>query len=615
MRPDIIVAISEACDAGNGDDRPGPNGIMNHSRCWKITLRAAVLLLIASACHAQVGAHIAGIWASEEVIPSAIHGVLIIDGQKLEWRATISKMSTPVQRNKDAVAFVLPNGAGEFRGRVVNSNTIRGHWIQSPDDINNNRYATPVELRQIGDKIWHGEIAPLVSTLSYYMSIQQSAEGSLTAVIRNPERNRFGRNVYQIDVHGDALSFSEVKNPSQGFTGNFDRITGRLSVSLPDSQPRQFGRIKNEHARGFYPRFAQDETYHYLKPVAEDDGWSTASLSDVGLDPKPLTELIEKILHVDPANNALNIQSLLIARHGKLLLEEYFYGFGRERTHDMRSASKTFAPMLFGIAREHGAKIDIDTPMYSQFPKYKEFANPDPRKTKMTARDLMTMTSGLACDDNNDDSPGNEDVMQQQTAQSDWYKYTLDLPMERDPGGEKAVYCSAGMNLLAGMVEHATGRWIPEFFDEYVAKPLQIATYHWNLMPTGEGYAGGGLQLRPRDELKLGQLYLNGGEWNGRRVVSNDWVTRSTSTQSRFEPVFGVDHEYGYGWHIYHLKNGDRTFRVYAAGGNGGQIVMVIPDLDMVVGFNGWAYGEFPKWYKWQTELVPQFIIPAARSR
>ncbi len=102
---------------------------MNHSRCWKITLRAAVLLLIASACHAQVGAHIAGIWASEEVIPSAIHGVLIIDGQKLEWRATISKMSTPVQRNKDAVAFVLPNGAGEFRGRVVNSNTIRGHWI------------------------------------------------------------------------------------------------------------------------------------------------------------------------------------------------------------------------------------------------------------------------------------------------------------------------------------------------------------------------------------------------------------------------------------------------------------------------------------------------------
>jgi CubicO group peptidase (beta-lactamase class C family) len=587
---------------------------MNHSRRWNITLRA-VLLLIASSCHVEAGTDIAGIWASEEVIPSPVHGVLTIDAHKSEWSATISKTSTPVQRNKDAMAFVLPNGAGEFRGRVVNSNIIRGHWIQPPDDVNNSRYATPVELGQIGDKTWRGEIAPLMSSLSYYMSIQKGADGSLTAVIRNPERNRFRRNVYRVDVQGDALSFSDVKDPGQAFTGNFDRMTGQLSVSLPDSHPGQFHRMKYDRARGFFPGFAHDETYHYLEPVAEDDGWSTASLSDVGLDPKPLTELIEKILHVDPTNNALNIQSLLIARHGKLVLEEYFYGFNKERTHDMRSASKTFAPMLFGIAREHGDKIGIDTPVYSQFPKYKEFANRDPRKTKMTARDLMTMTSGLACDDSNDDSPGNEDVMQQQTMQSDWYKYTLDLPMERDPGSDKAVYCSAGINLLGGIVEYATGRWIPEFFNQYVAKPLQIATYHWNLMPTGEGYAGGGLQLRPRDELKLGQLYLNGGEWNGRRVVSNDWVTRSISTQSRFEPAFGVDHEYGYGWHIYHLKSGDRTFRVYAAGGNGGQIVMVIADLDMVVGFNGGAYGEFPKWYKWQTELVPQFIIPAARSR
>jgi CubicO group peptidase (beta-lactamase class C family) len=561
----------------------------------------------------EAATDITGIWASEQVIPPSIQGTLVIDGQKSEWRAAISKISAPVRRSKDAVIFVLPNGAGEFRGRLVDSHTIRGHWVQPANDINNNRYATPVELRQIGDKTWRGEIAPLVSTLSYYLSIQQVADGSLRAIIRNPEFNRFGRNIYRVDIHGNRLSFSDVKSPNQGFIGNLDQITGQLSVSLPDSQPRTFSRIKNEQARGFFPRVAPNEIYRYLKPIAKNDGWSTASLSDVGVDAKPLSELIEKILHVDPANNALNIHSLLIARHGKLVLEEYFYGFDKERTHDMRSASKTFAPMLFGIARDHGARIDIDSPVYAQFSKYRDFANPDQRKTKMTARDLMTMTSGLACDDNDDDSPGNEDVMQRQSAQLDWYKYTLDLPMERDPGGENAVYCSAGINLVGGMVQYATGRSIPEFFDEYVAKPLQIATYHWNLMPTGEGYAGGGLHLRPRDELKLGQLYLNSGQWNGRRVVSNDWVTRSTSSQSRFEPVFGIDHEYGYGWHIYHLKSGDRTFGVYAAGGNGGQIVMVIPELDMVVGFNGGAYGEFPKWYKWQTEIMPQFIIPATR--
>jgi CubicO group peptidase (beta-lactamase class C family) len=158
------------------------------------------------------------------------------------------------------------------------------------------------------------------------------------------------------------------------------------------------------------------------------------------------------------------------------------------------------------------------------------------------------------------------------------------------------------------------GQGLPQFFDEKVAKPLQIKTYHWNLMPNGEGYVGGGLYLRPRDQLKLGQLYLNGGTWNGKRVVSKEWVEKSISTESRFEPVFGADHEYGYGWHIHHLKSGDRTYRVYAAEGNGGQLVIVIPDLDMVVGFTGGAFGEFPKWIKWEIELVPQFIISAATS-
>jgi CubicO group peptidase (beta-lactamase class C family) len=280
----------------------------------------------------------------------------------------------------------------------------------------------------------------------------------------------------------------------------------------------------------------------------------------------------------------------------------------------MRSASKTFAPLLVGIARDRGAKIDIDTPAYAQFPEYKEFANPDPRKPKITVRDLMTMTSGLACDDNDENSPGNEDVMQQQTVQLDWYKYTLNLPMARDSGGDQAVYCSAGINLLGGIVRNATHTWLPEFFYENVAKPLKIKTYQWNLMPSGDGYAGGGLYLRPRDQLKLGQLYLNRGVWNGRRVVTKDWVERSTSRQSSFGPTLGADHDYGYGWHLYHFEVGGHNYRAYAAGGNGGQIVMVIPDLDLVVGFTGGAYGEFTKWYKWQTELAPQFIIPAATS-
>jgi CubicO group peptidase (beta-lactamase class C family) len=558
-------------------------------------------------------ADIVGLWCGR-VNQGSIGGELRIDTRKSEWRATISGVSAPVQRNENAVNVALPNNAGEFRGHFVHQRIV-GHWIQPPSDVNNNRNATPVELVEVSRHVWQGQVNPLATTLTFGMSIQPASDGSIGAVVRNRELNLFRRDTYRIEIHDRELAFSDTKNPSNEFKAQFSSEKQLLLAALPNlDRSVEFQRVNADEAIGFYARAPKERRYIYKKPNTQDDGWATASLVDVGIDEKLIDGLIEKILAADPLNNSLTIHSLLIARHGKLALEEYFYGFKSEQLHEMRSASKTFTPLLVGIAHEHGAKIDINTPVYSQFPEYKDFANPDPRKQKITIRNLMTMTSGL-CDDNDEKSPGNEDVMQQQKAQPDWYKYTLDLPMARDPGGDQAVYCSAGINLLGGIVRNATHTWLPEFFYENVAKPLQIKTYHWNLMPTGDGYAGGGLYLRPRDQLKLGQLYLNGGVWNGKRVIGKDWVERSTTRQSTFGQTLGADHDYGYGWHLYHFDVGGHTYRAYAAGGNGWQIVMNIPDLDLVVGFTGGAYGEFPKWYKWQSELVPQFIIPAVASR
>jgi len=108
----------------------------------------------------------------------------------------------------------------------------------------------------------------------------------------------------------------------------------------------------------------------------------------------------------------------------------------------------------------------------------------------------MTMTSGFACDDSNENSPGQEDRMQNQTKQPEWYKYTLDLPMAHEPGGDEAVYCSADINLVVAVVRQATGKWLPDIFQQDLAQPLQITEYHLNLMPTGEAYMGGGLYMR-----------------------------------------------------------------------------------------------------------------------
>ncbi len=559
---------------------------------------------------------LAGIWGTEQSFGPLVRGTLTIDGRQPQWRAAIAGFEVSVERNRDRLAFSLPDGAGEFRGRLdPTSNTINGQWIQPIGIVNNNRYATPVRLGAVSTSVWTGEVIPLDDSVSFYVSIQPQPGGSMTAVIINPEYNLFRRRLYDVVLNGTTVTFTNPKRPQDRFSGTYDKASDRLSLPLLDPYPALW--LSPRHrgdALGFYARTPSTSKYAYNKPIARHDGWPTASLAEVGMAEKPIAALIEKILTADPTDNPVDIDSLLIARHGKLVLEEYFHGFDQERPHDMRSASKTFAPLLAGIARDHGIKLGPDTPVDSLFAEDKPIAHWDARKSRLTLKALMTMTSGFACDDNDNASPGNENNMQNQTAQPDWYKYTLDLPMAADPGGRHAVYCSADLNLVGGAVAHATQSWLPEFFERYLARPLQFGTYHMNLMPTGEAYMGGGLYLRPRDELKLGQLYLSGGVWRGTRVVSEDWVRQSTNAYSTFDPQTDYDapHEYGFGWHINRLRIADRTFRAYSAGGNGGQIVMVVPDLDLVIALNGGSYGEFTKWYRWGLQLVPQYVIPAA---
>ena len=132
-----------------------------------------------------------------------------------------------------------------------------------------------------------------------------------------------------------------------------------------------------------------------------------------------------------------------------------------------------------------------------------------------------------------------------------------------------------------------------DLFARYIATPLEFGRYHVNLTPTGEMYGGGGIYLRSRDALKLGQLYLDGGKWNGVQVVSKEWVERSTTPVATFARPMSPndrDHRYGYGWHIHDTIVDGRTHRWYEANGNGGQWVMVFPTLDLVVGITGGKY-------------------------
>ena len=194
--------------------------------------------------------------------------------------------------------------------------------------------------------------------------------------------------------------------------------------------------------------------------------------------------------------------------------------------------------------------------------------------------------------------------MQSQDIQPDWYRYTMDLKMVAEPG-EKAVYCSAGMNLVGAVLTAASGRSLEELFFELIAKPLQIQHYYLNLSPTGHPYLGGGIYWQPRDFMKLGQLMLNGGTWNGKRVVSEAFAKKSVSA------IYQMQNKgYGYAWWTLSYPFKERQVQAFFAAGNGGQIVMGIPELELLVAFYAGNYSHRTL-FRIQQEFVPEYILPA----
>jgi CubicO group peptidase (beta-lactamase class C family) len=555
-----------------------------------------------------------GLWGSERVFGPAASGTLTLDGRSADWQAAVAGISASVKHDKDGVSFSLPGDQGSFHGTLsTDGKRIDGFWIQPAGVTLQNPYSTPLTLTATQDKVWRGEVHPLVDRVSLYLVISRADDGSLKAFIRNPEFNFGMRRAYKVSLDGNQVTLDDTQRKHDQLHGSYDPEQDLLTITVQGIASFDFTRRDRDHALGFYP-VTPAAPYVYRAPVQQDDGWKTGSLEAAGLDPKPLAALVQQVLDTQTDwYTTPYIQSILVARHGKLALEEYFYGFDADRPHDSRSSGKTLTGTLVGIALDHGAKFSLDTPVLSLLPEYHDLANPDPRKQKITVQDLLTMDSGFACDDNDDDSPGNEDTMQGQSKQPDWYKYILDVPMMDEPGDKKAVYCTAGINLLGAVLRDSTHRQLMDLFQQYYAEPMQIRDYHMNLAPNGDAYMGGGIYLKPRDMLKLGQMYLDGGVWDGTRVLSKDWVTAATTQHSYFPASDYVPgHNYGYTWHLFETKVGDKTYKEYMAQGNGGQLVMVVPDLDLAVLITAGNYGNFPTWRKFFEELMPQYLIPAA---
>jgi CubicO group peptidase (beta-lactamase class C family) len=347
--------------------------------------------------------------------------------------------------------------------------------------------------------------------------------------------------------------------------------------------PRVSSAVTPEAAALAYPRpEGQEKDYRYHPPADLHDGIAVGDIARSGLGTATADAIVRGILD----GTYKDVHGVLLYQHGRLVMEEYFYGYNVQRPHQLRSATKSVVATLAGIAVDRGALTgpgEVVLPHMS----YPSYAHPDPRKATITLGNFLSMTSGLDCNDHSGTSPGRETVIDETP---DWVKATLDLPMINDPG-TKGYYCSGGVAVVGRLIENVVHTSLPEFAQANLFAPLGIsrAQWQWNYDLTSADKEYSQIRLRPRDMLKLGILFADSGRWHGRQVVSASWVRASLAEQSHVDNV-----SYGYFWWRPWLNvetaAGAQQVDVIAAQGNGGQKIYLVPQYDLVAIFTAGGY-------------------------
>lgn len=323
------------------------------------------------------------------------------------------------------------------------------------------------------------------------------------------------------------------------------------------------------------------------------EGWRTSTPEEQGMDSELLAQAISFV-----RERNLNIHSLLVIRNGYIVADAYFYPFARGSKHDIASVTKSFTSTLIGIAIDKGHIKSVKQPVLEFFPK-RTVANVDANKRAMTLEDLLTMSSGLQCI-----SDPREVTLSEMMASPDWVRFMLDLPMSDKPG-TRFVYNSGGSHLLSAIIRESTGINELAFAEKHLFGPLGVSDVIWPLDPRGVNNRGwGDLRVTPHDMAKLGYLYLNEGRWDGKQIVSSEWVAAATSKHIRSD--LRGHNRYGYQWWV--RSSGDG----YSAVGRGGQRIFVSPGKNLIIVTTSGMGGGVG--HTQLERLLQSFLLPAARS-
>ncbi len=318
-------------------------------------------------------------------------------------------------------------------------------------------------------------------------------------------------------------------------------------------------------------------TYIYSQPKKLEDGWKTNDLQSQNIDSTLIIKLFNQLQIKEN-----KIHSVLLVKNNQIIIEEYFDENSVNNQHDLRSVTKSITSILMGIAVDKGYIENVNGPISKYIKSLVPTKNLDERKKEITIKHLLTMSTGLDCNDWDKKSKGREDKIYKKR---DWLQYFLNLPMVNEPG-EVSNYCTMGQILATEIISHASGMTIDKFAEKYLFNPLGVNNVSWghtsnkDIIPSGKR-----LYMTSRDMAKIGQLILNKGKWNEKQIVSKKWIEESTMPKTKITEI-----DYGYLWWNIPFKTNEKVFTSKAALGNGGQYIMVFPELDMVAVFTGGAY-------------------------
>jgi CubicO group peptidase (beta-lactamase class C family) len=330
-------------------------------------------------------------------------------------------------------------------------------------------------------------------------------------------------------------------------------------------------------------------------PPNPADQWTLATPDSVGMDAALLAQAPAA---VTPTSG---VSSLLVMRHGQPVLEQYWNGYGKDTLHDLRSATKSITSLLVGIAIDQHAIGGVDDTLSQWLAA--DYPGAPVLARGLVLEDLLTMRSGLACNDWDNASPGNEERMY---GAQDWVAFWLALPAATTPGTVQS-YCTGNAVALGRVLGNATHQSVQAFAQANLFGPLQITSARWNTYDDGRADTGGHLHLRPRDMARIGQLALQGGAWDGAQRVSSAWLAAATGPHG----AFGSE-GYGYLWWTTRTAWKQATVDLFYANGAGGQFIFVVPQLDLVVVMTGENYGDQAK-VDLAYRLVGGYIVPAVQ--